>query len=119
MSRIVHFKFVPHDLLSSGAVSRGELFPIQLRQIPRQVMAFGLLRFQSEQIRHGLVEINDPSLLVHHKHAVFNRVEQRFQKTPLARQPLNDGLQTFGIEPANAPEHLVEKAGFGCHRLTR
>ena len=116
MSRIIHFKFVPHDLLSPGAVSPGELFPIQLRQIPRQVLAFGLLRFQSEQIRHGLVEINDPSLLVHHEHAIFDRVEQRFQKTPLLRQALDNGLQAFRVEPANPPKHLVEKAGFGRHR---
>ena len=47
---------------------------------------------QSDQLRDDLIEINDAPEFIDHKHAVFNGVEQRFEKAPFARQPLNDGL---------------------------
>jgi len=52
-------------------------------------------------------------MLVHDQHAVLDGVEERFQETPLARQPLDDGLQTFGVEPSNAAQDFVEETGFG------
>ena len=74
-----------------------------------------IARLQTDQARDGLVEINDAALLVHHQHAVLNRVEQRFEKTAFARQPLDDRLQTFRVQPPDAAKHFVEKTGFG-HR---
>ena len=111
--RIIHFKLVPNDLLPSGAVPRRQLFPIQIRQIPPHRLSLGILRLQPEQICDRQIEIDDTSLLIDHEHSVLDRVEQGLQKASFARQALNDGLQTFRIEPANAPEDLVEKAGFG------
>ena len=104
---------MPHDVLSSGAVPRRQFFPIQVGQIPPDGLSLGILRLQPEQIRDRQVEIDDASLLIDHEHSVFDRVEQRFQKASFAGQPLNDGLQTFGVEPADASEDLVEEAGFG------
>ena len=66
------------------------------------------------QPRDGLVEINHAPVFVHDQHAVLNRVEQRFKKTAFAREPLDDRLQTFRVQPPNAAKHFVEKTGFGC-----
>ena len=49
---------------------------------------------------------------IHHQHAVFDDVEERFQQRPLASEPLDHCLQTFGIQPSDAAQNLVEKIGF-------
>jgi hypothetical protein len=46
-------------------------------------------------------------MFIHDENAVLNGVKQRLKKTPFAREPLDDRLQTFGIEPPNAAKHLV------------
>jgi hypothetical protein len=53
------------------------------------------------------------TLFVHDQHAVFNRVEQSFKKTTLPREPLDDSLQTFRVQPSDAAKHFVKKTGFG------
>ena len=62
---------------------------------------------QTNQAGYGLVEINDATLLIHHQYAVFNRVEQRFEKAAFARESLDDRLQAFGIQPPDAAKHFV------------
>ena len=50
-------------------------------------------------------------------YAVLDCVEEHLQEASLARQPLHHGVQALGIEPVDAPEDLVEKAGFRrCHQ---
>ena len=66
------------------------------------------------QPRDGLIEIDDAALLVHDQHAVLDGIEQRFEKTAFARQPLDDRLQAFRVQPPDAAKHFVEKTGFGC-----
>ena len=112
-TRIMHFKFMPHDALAAGVIRLRNLLPIQFRQKFRDVLSF-VAGLQADEPRDGLVEINDPPLFIHHQHAVFNGVEQRFEKTALARQPLDDGLQPFRVQPPDAAKHFVEKTGFGC-----
>ena len=77
------------------------------------------MRLQAEQPGHGLVEIKNAPGFIHHQHAVFDGVEQRFEKAALARQPLHDGLQAFRVEPPDAAENLVEKTGFGRRHAMR
>ena len=67
---------------------------------------------QTDEARDGLVEINDAALFIHHQHAVFNRVEQGFEKTAFLGEPLDDSLQTFRVQPSDAAKHFVEKTGF-------
>ena len=80
VSRILYLKFMPHNRLSPGAVPRGQFFPVQLGQIPGQVVALAILRFQSKQMRDRLVEIDDPPLLVHHEHMTVNVITRRGRK---------------------------------------
>ena len=70
-------------------------------------------RLQADQPRHRLVEVEHPTLFIHHQHAILDRIEQRLQKTPLARQPVHHRLQPFRIQPRDAAQHFVEKTGFG------
>ena len=77
-------------------------------------MLFLVAGLQTDEPRDGLVEINHASVFVHDQHAVFNRVEQRFEKTAFAREPLDDRLQTFRVQPPDAAKHFVEKTGFCC-----
>ena len=81
-------------------------------RISLELLAFGV-GLQAEQPGHRLVEVKDAPGFIHHQHAVFDGVEQGFQEAALARQPLDDGLQAFLVEPADAAEDLVEKTGFG------
>ena len=112
---IMHLKFVAGDALAPRDVGFGNLFPIHFGQPGGDVLSFDA-GLQTNQARHGLVEINDAALLIHHQHAVFNRVEQRFEKTALAREPLDDCLQTFRVQPPDAAKHFVKKTGFRrCH----
>jgi len=62
-----------------------------------RALRLGVLRLQSEQLGHRLIEIDDPPLLVHHQHAILNRIEERLQKTSFPGQPLDDRLQAFGV----------------------
>ena len=71
------------------------------------------VRLQTDEPRDGLIEINHAPLFVRHQHAVLNGVEQRFEKTAFAREPLDDGLQPFRVQPPDAAKHFVEKTGFG------
>ena len=93
------------------------VFPIHLRQKIGDRLAFDI-RLQTDEPGDGLVEIDDAALLVHHQHAVFNRVKQGFEKAALPREPLDDGLQTLRIQPTDATKHFVEKTGFGRRHLT-
>ena len=108
----MHFKFVAGDAFTTGVIRPRNLFPIRLGQQSCDVLSFhaGL---QTDQSGDGLVEINDVTLFVHDQHAVFNRVEERFEEAALPRQPLDDSLQTFRVQPPDAAKHFVEKTGFG------
>jgi hypothetical protein len=109
---IMHFKFVAGDAFTTCVIRPRNLFPIHLGQQSCDELSFNA-GLQTNQSGDGLVEINDVTLFVHDQHAVFNRVEQRFKKTALPRQPLDDSLQTFRVQPPDAAKHLVEKTGFG------
>ena len=114
-TRIMHLKFMARDALAARDIGFGNFFPIHFRQPGGDVLSLDA-GLQADQPRHGLVEINDAALLIHHQHAVFNRVEQRFEKAALAREPLDDRLQTLRVQPPDAAKHFVEKTGFGrCH----
>ena len=39
-------------------------------------------------------------------------LNERFEKGAFARQPLNDRLQTFRVQPPDAAQNLVKKTGF-------
>ncbi len=110
-TRIMHLKFMAGDALAPRDVGLGNFFPIHFGQPGGDVLSFhtGL---QTNQARYGLVEINDAALLIHHQHAVFNRVEQCFEEAALASKPLDDRLQTFRVQPPDTAKHFVEKTGF-------
>ena len=90
------------------------LLPLDLGDKIRDRLAFDV-GLQAQEPRHRLVEIKDPSVLIHHQHSILDRVEQRLQKRPFPRQPLHHRLQTLRIEPSNPAQDLVEKTGFGGH----
>ena len=112
-TRIMHFKFVAHDALAARVVGFGNHLPVQFRQNVRDVQILGVRR-QADEPRDGLVEINNAPGFVHHQHAILNGIEQCFEKAALAREPLDDRLQAFRVQPPDAAKHLVEKTGFGC-----
>ncbi len=60
-----------------------------------------------------------PALFIQHQHAVLDGIEQGLQEMALARQPLHDRLQPFGIQPPDAAQHLVQKTRFGSHFVSR
>jgi len=97
---------------AAGLVGAKNILPVHLRQKVRNLQILGV-RLQADEPRDGLVEINHAAVLVRHEHAVLNGVEQRFKKTAFAREPLDDALQPFCVQPPDAAKHLVEKTGFG------
>ena len=70
------------------------------------------IRLQADEPRDRLIKINDAPLLVRDQHAVFDGIEERFEKAALAREPLDDGLEAFRVQPPDAAKHFVEKTGF-------
>ena len=104
---------MPRDARAAGLVEARQLFPIQIRQPAVDVLALGAGFRQAEQPVGCLVEVEDAPGFIRDQHAVLDGVEERFEKRPLTRQPLDDGLQALGIEPSDAAENLVEEAGFG------
>lgn len=111
----MHLKLVAGDALAPRDIGFGNLFPIHLGQPGGDVLPFhaGL---QTNQARHSLIEVNDAPLFIHYQHAVFNCVEQRFEKAAFAREPLDDRLQAFCVQPSDAAQHFIEKTGFRrCH----
>ena len=117
-TRIMHLKFMPDNVRAPGVIRAGNFLPIHLRQNVRDVLLLGVRR-QADEPGDGLIEINHAPLLIHHQHAVLDGVEERFQKAAFPREPLDDGLQPFGIQRAEAAEHLVEKTGFACGHLIK
>ena len=108
-ARISDLKLVPDDARPAFDRARQDAVPIQFRQEVGDGPAFHLVRRPIEQMRDGVVEIDDPALFIEHQHTVLDGIEQRFQEIALARQPLHDGLQPFGIQPPDAAQHLVQK----------
>ena len=94
------------------AVELGNARPIHFRQHLGNMLVLGFRR-QAENPRYGLIEIDYASGFIRHEHAVFDGIEQRFEKAPLPRQPLHDGLEPFGVQSPNATEHFIKKTGFG------
>ena len=60
-----------------------------------------------------MIEVGNTAQFINNQNAVLNSVEESLEKTSLARQSLNDGLQTFFVETTDAPENFVEETGFG------
>ena len=112
-ARIMHLKFMPQDVRAAGVVRPGNFLPVHLRQNVGDLQSLGV-RLQADEPGDGLVEINHAPLLVRHQHAVLDGVEQRFEKSAFAREPLDDGLQSFRVQPPDAAKHFVKKTGFGC-----
>src|ERR1041384_8436666 len=110
----MHFKFVAHDPSSTRMVEIGNFLPIQFWDKIRDLGSLDI-RLQSEKTRHRLVEIKNSPFFIHDQHSIFNRIEQGLKETSLARQPLNDTLQSFPVQARNAPEHFIEKTGFCGH----
>src|SRR5258705_551924 len=102
-SRIMHFELMSHDTTSTGAVKIGNLLPIEFWNEIGDLLALDI-GFQPQKTRNRLVEIKNSPVLIHHQDSVLNSVEQRLQKAPLARKPLNDVLQALPVEARNAAE---------------
>ena len=71
------------------------------------------IRLQTDEPGDGLIEIDDPPLFIRHQHPVLDGVKQGFEKAAFAGQPLDHGLQTFCVQPADAAKHFIKKTGFG------
>ena len=67
---------------------------------------------QADQLRHRLVEINNPPVLIHHQHAVLNGIEQRLEKTSFARQPLDTVCKPSVSSRPMRPRTLSRKLDF-------
>src|SRR5258707_679406 len=65
-----------------------------------------------------MVEIEYTKRVMDEQEKVFDSVEQRLQETALAGQPLHNRLQSFRIQPPNAPKYLVKKTGFSSHLIS-
>src|SRR6185369_7749384 len=79
-------------------------------------MRFFIAGLQADQPDDGLVVIDDFALFIDDKDAVFDGIEERFEETAFTREALDDRLQTFGVEPPDPAQNLVEKIGFlRCH----
>ena len=98
---IMDFKFVPRDVRAAGVIRVRNFRPIYLRQNIRDVQIFRV-RHQTDEPRDGLIKINHATSFIRHQHAVFDRIEKRFEKTAFAREPLHDRLQAFRVESPDA-----------------
>ena len=112
-ARIKNFKLMPRDVRAAGAIRAGNLLPVHLRQKLGDVQIF-LARPQADELRDGLVEINHASIFIYDQHAIFDGVEERFEKTPFAREALDNSLQPFRIQPTDSAKDFVKKTGFSC-----
>ena len=97
---IIHLQLMPGHAGALARIQPRQLLPIQCRKKIRDGPPFRFAGLDADQLRDRLVEIKYAAFLIHHQHAVLDGVEQRFQKAPLARQPFDDRLQPFGVEPA-------------------
>ncbi len=115
-ARIGHLKLVAVDPLPPSAVE-GRGGSSQSNSGKKRVIGWPstVSAAPIQQARDRLVEINDAAMLIDHQHPVLDGIEERLQKIAFPRQPLHDGLQPFGIEPADAAQHLVQKIGL-CGR---
>jgi len=107
------FKFMPRDVRAAGVIRTGDFPPVHLRQNVRDLQILRV-RLQPDEPRNGLVKIKHAAIFIRDQHAVLNRVEKCFEKTAFAREPLDDGLQPFRVQPSDTAKHFVEKTGFGC-----
>ena len=110
---IMDFKFVARDVRAAVVIRSGNFRPIHFRQNVRDPQIFRV-RLQTDKPRDGLIKIKHTTIFVRHQHTVLDGVEKRFKKTAFAREPLNDSLQPFRVEPSNTAKHFVKKTGFGC-----
>src|SRR5580658_2602561 len=113
-ARIGDFKLMMGGSLASVGAGGAEAFPIQFRQQFRDGAALDLVRVPIEQAGDGLVEIDNASVLIDYQHAVLDGIEDGFQEAALARQALDDRLQPFRIQTADAAEETINKTGFRC-----
>src|SRR6185369_12955181 len=110
----MHFKLMPHDSSPACVVKIRNLLPVEFRYEIGDLFTFHV-GLQSEKTRHCLVEIKYPPILIHNQDPVLNCVEQRFQKAPLPREPLDDVLQALPVESRNSAKDFIEKTGFCGH----
>ena len=108
----MHFELEPRHTRCACAIQRGQLLPFHFREIAIDRFPFVL---DSQQLRHRLVEIKNAPLFIDHQHTVLDRVEQRLEKVPLARQTTHHRLQPVRIQPPDAPQHFIEEVGFRGH----
>src|SRR6185369_6857162 len=114
----MNFEFMAHDTLTTGRIKTNDLPPVELGNKIGNGLALDV-RLEPKETGDGLVEIEDMPMFIDHQHAILNRVEQRFQESPLAGQTLDDILKTLRIESAHAAQNLVKKAGHGHQREPR
>src|SRR5438876_11669645 len=112
----MHLEFMADDSRSSLRIDTRDFLPIHLRNKIGDWAALNI-RLQPQITSDGLIEIQDAAGLIKHQDAVFDRVEEPLQEAPLPRQALDDGLQSFGIKPADAAQNFIEKTGIGSHGL--
>src|SRR5436190_13959662 len=98
----MNFEFMAHNPLPSFSIESGDFLPFQLRNKVGDWLTFDI-SLQAEQTRHRLIEVNDAAILVHDQNAVFDGIEKSFKKAPLTGQTLDHVLQTFSVQPRNAP----------------
>src|SRR3981081_3399236 len=89
-----------------------ESVPIQPANALVQTFAERILRFQSEQLAGGIVEISDSALRIGDDDSFLDRVENGFEKTFLLRQAQKIILHIFRPNLAEATDQLLDKACF-------
>src|SRR5437763_772847 len=100
---------------SARTVGFRDLLPIQVGEVVGNGPAFEIF-MRSKEAGNRLVEIQNRAAFIEYQDTVFNGIEECFQETSLPGQTLDDRLDTFGIQPADAAEDFIEKTGFSGHR---
>ena len=105
-ARIGDLELMANNTRATCIVEPGDFLPIKLGNVVSDGLAFNV-RLQTKETCHSLVEVKNAAFLVHNQHPIFNGVEDHFQEAPLAGQTLDNGLQTFVVEPPDSAQNLV------------
>src|SRR5437899_9531040 len=115
-AREMNFEFVAHHALSAFSIETSYFFPSQLGNEISDRLPLDI-RLQTEQARDRLIEIENSPGFIHHQNAILDSIEEGLQKAALARELLHDVLQSFGIQPSDTPQNLIQEIRFAGHTL--
>lgn len=116
-ARILNLEFEPENTRPFVFDESDDLVPFEVRQDLSGRLARGGVRLDSEQTSCSLVQVGDTPVGIDHQHAIFDRMQQRFEKVTFPRKALDDLLQTVCVKACDPAEDFVEKTGLasGCH----